>query len=95
MNAARRQTAAAPEISVDLSEELSAALKDENVDPAAELAASEAPGSTPDAVRDPMAESVAQWRAGLVRLAGGSSLADVGLLGEAVIDLSAAHPSEV
>ncbi|MFI2487902.1 hypothetical protein ACH47X_13380 [Promicromonospora kroppenstedtii] len=95
MNAARRQTAAAPEISVDLSEELSAALKDENVDQAAELAASEAQGSTPDTARDPMAESVAQWRAGLVRLAGGSSLADVGLLGEAVIDLSAAHPSGV
>ncbi|MFD2027880.1 hypothetical protein [Promicromonospora aerolata] len=95
MNAARRQTAAAPEISADLSEEISAALQDENVDPATELAASEATGSTPDGVRDPMTESVARWRAGLVQLAGGSSLADVGLLGEAVIDLSAAHPSGV
>ncbi|MCP2264610.1 hypothetical protein APR03_001948 [Promicromonospora thailandica] len=80
---------------MDLTEELSAALRDENVDPATELAASEAPGSTPETPRDPMSESVARWRAGLVRLAGGSSLADVGLLGEAVIDLSSAHPSGV
>jgi hypothetical protein len=95
VNAARRQTAAASEISADLSEEFSAALQDETVDPATELAASEAPEPMPDGARDPMTESVARWRAGLVRLAGGSSLADVGLLGEAVIDLSTAHPSGV
>lgn len=40
-------------------------------------------------------EAVGHWRAGLVRLAGGSSLADISLLGEAVIDLTAAHPSGV
>jgi hypothetical protein len=95
VNAARRQTAAASEISADLSEELSAALQDETVDPATELAASETSEPRPDGARDPMTESVARWRAGLVRLAGGSSLADVGLLGEAVIDLSTAHPSGV
>ncbi|ROS78728.1 hypothetical protein [Cellulomonas sp. PhB143] len=37
--------------------------------------------------------AVAGWRASLVDLAGGSSLADVGLLGDAVLDLSGAHPS--
>lgn len=95
MNAARRQTAAAPESSADLSEELSAALQDENVDPALEPVPSEAPGSTEQGPRDPLSESVARWRAGLVQLAGGSSLADVGLLGEAVIDLSSAHPSGI
>ncbi|MBD8079015.1 hypothetical protein IF651_08095 [Cellulosimicrobium arenosum] len=37
--------------------------------------------------------SVASWRAALVELAGGSTLADVSLLGDAVVDLTAAHPS--
>ncbi|MGW6229530.1 hypothetical protein ACWFQT_20695, partial [Cellulosimicrobium cellulans] len=40
-------------------------------------------------------EAVTRWRAGLVELAGGSSLADVSLLGDAVVDLTAAHPSGV
>ncbi|MEK8227775.1 hypothetical protein NKG05_19225 [Oerskovia sp. M15] len=40
-------------------------------------------------------DSVRTWRASLVELAGGSSLADIGLLGDAVIDLTAAHPSGV
>lgn len=40
-------------------------------------------------------EAVTRWRAGLVELAGGSSLADVALLGDAVLDLTAAHPSGV
>ncbi|WP_255371739.1 hypothetical protein [Cellulosimicrobium sp. CUA-896] len=40
-------------------------------------------------------EAVGRWRAGLVRLAGGSSLADVSLLGDAVVDLTAAHPSGI
>ncbi|WP_265522612.1 hypothetical protein [Oerskovia flava] len=39
--------------------------------------------------------AVERWRQGLVELAGGSSLADVGLLGEAVVDLTAAHPSGI
>ncbi|NOV99490.1 hypothetical protein [Isoptericola chiayiensis] len=43
----------------------------------------------------PMVDAVRQWRAGLVEMVGGQSLADVGLLGEAVVDLSAAHPSGV
>ncbi|GIG28968.1 ATP-binding protein [Cellulomonas marina] len=37
--------------------------------------------------------AVATWRAGLVELAGGSTLADVDLLGDAALDLSSAHPS--
>ncbi|MGO1277156.1 MAG: hypothetical protein ACTMIB_00445, partial [Cellulosimicrobium funkei] len=44
---------------------------------------------------DLVEEAVARWRAGLVELAGGSSLADVSLLGDAVVDLTAAHPSGV
>lgn len=39
--------------------------------------------------------AVERWRTGLVRLAGGSSLADIGLLGDAVVDLTAAHPSGI
>ncbi|PFG44273.1 hypothetical protein ATJ88_2994 [Isoptericola jiangsuensis] len=53
--------------------------------------------SDPDrpAAPTPLADAVRTWRAGLVDLVGGSSLADVGLLGEAVVDLSTAHPSGV
>jgi len=40
-----------------------------------------------------MEGAVATWRAALVEAAGGSTLADVELLGEAALDLSAAHPS--
>ncbi|WP_125776195.1 hypothetical protein [Antribacter gilvus] len=54
-----------------------------------------AAAETTDGPPPPLADAVARWRASLVRLAGGSSLADVSLLGEAVIDLSAAHPSGV
>lgn len=60
------------------------------------------PGETPDAgalippdIGDLVEASVERWRAGLVRLAGGSSLADIGLLGDAVVDLTAAHPSGI
>ncbi|CAM3587647.1 hypothetical protein GCM10007368_07620 [Isoptericola cucumis] len=50
------------------------------------------PGPTvPDAVE----AATRRWRASLVEMVGGSSLSDVGLLGEAVVDLSAAHPSGV
>lgn len=38
---------------------------------------------------------VAKWRSSLVEHAGGSSLADVEVLGDAVIDLTGAHPSGV
>lgn len=37
--------------------------------------------------------AVATWRAALVEAAGGSTLVDVDLLGDAALDLSAAHPS--
>ncbi|MDM7855525.1 hypothetical protein [Cellulomonas alba] len=37
--------------------------------------------------------AIATWRASLVEAAGGSTLADVELLGDAALDLSAAHPS--
>ncbi len=49
------------------------------------------PPTTGELVED----AVRSWRASLVELAGGSSLADIGLLGDAVIDLTAAHPSGV
>ena len=39
--------------------------------------------------------AVAGWRAALVEAAGGSTLSDVDLLGEAALDLSAAHPSGI
>ena len=39
--------------------------------------------------------SVATWRAALVEAAGGSTLVDVELLGDAALDLSAAHPSGI
>ncbi|WP_448059240.1 hypothetical protein [Cellulomonas hominis] len=39
--------------------------------------------------------ALATWRAALVEAAGGSTLADVELLGEAALDLSAAHPSGI
>ncbi|TGJ97885.1 hypothetical protein DLJ96_08320, partial [Actinotalea fermentans ATCC 43279 = JCM 9966 = DSM 3133] len=49
------------------------------------------PPTTAELVED----AVRSWRASLVELAGGSSLADIGLLGDAVVDLTAAHPSGV
>lgn len=49
----------------------------------------------PPTTADLVEEAVARWRAGLVELAGGSSLADISLLGDAVVDLTAAHPSGV
>ena len=39
--------------------------------------------------------AVATWRAALVEAAGGSTLVDVELLGDAALDLSAAHPSGI
>ncbi|MBO0609394.1 hypothetical protein [Myceligenerans salitolerans] len=107
MRAARRQTAAAPDPGADheLSGQITAALAEDVTEPADELAAAELPppgGAATGAgahdaenVSPELAEAIAGWRAGLVELAGGSSLADIGLLGEAVIDLSAAHPSGV
>ena len=50
-----------------------------------------APPSTVDVVDG----AVAGWRAALVEAAGGSTLSDVDLLGEAALDLSAAHPSGI
>ena len=42
-----------------------------------------------------VARACAQWRAALVTEAGDSALADVGRLGTAVLDLTAAHPSGI
>lgn len=53
-----------------------------------------APRSAPTPA-DTVESAVRGWRTSLVEMVGGSSLSDVGLLGEAVIDLSAAHPSGV
>ncbi|GAA1731633.1 hypothetical protein GCM10009809_28870 [Isoptericola hypogeus] len=49
----------------------------------------------PPAAADAVESATRRWRASLVEMVGGSSLSDVGLLGEAVVDLSAAHPSGV
>lgn len=49
----------------------------------------------PPSTAELVAGSVATWRASLVEAAGGSTLADVELLGDAALDLSAAHPSGV
>lgn len=56
--------------------------------------------SGPVAVRplgpeDLVARACAQWRAALVTEAGDSALADVGRLGGAVLDITAAHPSGI
>lgn len=40
-------------------------------------------------------DAAQQWRERLVALSGASALSDVGMLGEAVIDLTAAHPSGI
>ncbi|WP_211338705.1 hypothetical protein [Georgenia muralis] len=42
-----------------------------------------------------VARAAATWRESLVRLGGASTLADITLLGDAVIDLTAAHPSGI
>ncbi|WP_454051121.1 hypothetical protein [Cellulomonas sp. Marseille-Q8402] len=42
-----------------------------------------------------VAGATSTWRAALVEAAGGSTLADVELLGDAALDLSAAHPSGI
>lgn len=42
-----------------------------------------------------VAQAVADWRATLVSLAGGSTLADITLLGDAILDLTSAHPSGI
>lgn len=59
-------------------------------------AATEYSGASDETGVEAMVErATARWRAGLVELAGGSSLADIGLLGDAVVDLTAAHPSGI
>ena len=56
----------------------------------------EAPGPiAPSSPTEQVAEATRRWRSTLVDLIGASTLADVGLLGEAVVDLSSAHPSGV
>ncbi|WP_245885661.1 hypothetical protein [Xylanimonas oleitrophica] len=50
---------------------------------------------TPPTPEEAVARALEGWRERLVDQVGGSTLADVGLLGEAVVDLSAAHPSGV
>ncbi|PFG38911.1 hypothetical protein ATJ97_1402 [Georgenia soli] len=44
---------------------------------------------------DAVEKAVAGWRRSLVKLGGTSTLADITLLGDAVIDLTAAHPSGI
>lgn len=49
----------------------------------------------PATTGDIVGAAVDRWRTTLVALAGGSTLADIGLLGDAVLDLTAAHPSGI
>lgn len=49
----------------------------------------------PPAPEELVAGATSTWRAALVEAAGGSTLADVELLGDAALDLSAAHPSGI
>lgn len=49
----------------------------------------------PPTAAELLSGAVAGWRAALVEAAGGSTLADVDLLGDAALDLSAAHPSGI
>lgn len=49
----------------------------------------------PPSPEELVASALAGWRARLVETAGGSTLADVDLLGDAALDLSAAHPSGI
>ncbi|MBT0992946.1 hypothetical protein KIN34_01400 [Cellulomonas sp. DKR-3] len=57
------------------------------------------PDASPVALVEPPSDAelvegaVATWRGALVEAAGGSSLSDIDLLGEAALDLSKAHPS--
>ncbi|MFC7404803.1 hypothetical protein [Georgenia alba] len=51
------------------------------------------PRTVPQQRTDAVEEAVEQWREQLVALGGASTLADLTLLGDAVIDLTAAHPS--
>jgi hypothetical protein len=73
-------------------------------DPAAQAAPAAATADThagpPVLVTPPTPEQLVQsalagWRAQLVEAAGGSTLSDVDLLGDAALDLSAAHPSGI
>lgn len=55
------------------------------------------PSTTPDvpSAADPVALATRRWRESLLERAGDSALSDVGRLGDAVLDLSAAHPSGI
>ncbi|GAA3796456.1 hypothetical protein [Cellulomonas soli] len=66
---------------------------DSTVDPAARTADAVVALVEPPSATEILEGAVATWRAALVEAAGGSTLADVELLGEAALDLSAAHPS--
>ncbi|WP_229734697.1 hypothetical protein [Cellulomonas carbonis] len=48
-----------------------------------------------DEPSDPIARATRRWRAALLERAGDSALSDVERLGDAVLDLSAAHPSGI
>ncbi|WP_435298457.1 hypothetical protein [Timonella sp. A28] len=64
----------------------------------APTASTPAPAPTPvrtQTTAELVSDSVIEWRRALVKLAGDSSLADVSLLGDAVLDLTAAHPSGI
>lgn len=49
----------------------------------------------PKTTAEMVEEAAAQWRTVLVSMAGTSSLADISLLGDAILDLTSAHPSGI
>ena len=49
----------------------------------------------PKTTAEMVTEAAAHWRTVLVSLAGSSSLADISLLGDAILDLTSAHPSGI
>jgi len=80
-----------------------ATTSNESADSTRTGAAESAPGSRPAQIAlakprtsaELVADAVVDWRSTLVSLAGDSSLADVSLLGDAVLDLTKAHPSGI
>ena len=80
-----------------------AATPNESADPTHANATETAAGSRPAQIAlakprtsaELVADAVVDWRSTLVSLAGDSSLADVSLLGDAVLDLTKAHPSGI
>ena len=88
-------------MTIDAAARLSPAQTDTTATETGEARPSDPSAPAPPAiVRTPttselVSAAVDRWRTTLVALAGGSTLADISLLGDAVLDLTAAHPSGI